>query len=469
MADNERSRRRFLRASGLLGAVGVAGCSSLLEETTSTPPEVGETSDVEPLASTETDTPAAGATPTAATDSAGTEPAETETPTATATPGPSVTIGVAEEIDRQRPQIPDQPDPDWVVAGDGSGDYESLGDAIRIAKEGETIGLKAGTYEITDNGQTKDKELQFVGAGRSATTLNVTTDLVDWATFAFHGLTVQKFPEFGASNVELRFYDCSVEPSLVPQRGLQATLVAVRSRFGSRTKTVSLDAKGCLFEGEVYHRNVRATDCRFVAGADTQFTAKKLRRCVFEAPADVGLQDGDDLSNTVFTGLQLEILGTGEASEIANCRFRRPDGATQVARFQGICDVTYSRFDGSCVPNCRFLFANVFEADGDVDYYIDGKIPPQLYANAFVGGGIRVDSVRGPIGCDSESAAYLEAAGIGNYYGTLDESDEDGDGVIDLPYPIPGEAKLTDRYPLASADIKQYLPLSTDFEVCGYA
>lgn len=81
MADNERSRRRFLQGCTALGAVGIAGCTGVLEETTATPPEVDDTDEVDPLASTETDT----ATPTRTEPESG----ETEAPTETATPKPT--------------------------------------------------------------------------------------------------------------------------------------------------------------------------------------------------------------------------------------------------------------------------------------------------------------------------------------------------------------------------------------------
>jgi len=458
MGDNERSRRRFLRASGLLGAVGLAGCTSVLEETTATPPDVDDASDVEPLVPSETPTATA------------TSPeSETAAATATATPEPSVTIGVSEPMDRQRPDLPERPEPDWVVAADGSGDYESLGDAIRVAKSGETIALRAGTYEITSDEQTDDG-LQFVGAGRSETSLRVETEVLGPSTHSFHGLTIPEFPELGGRTAgpQVRFYDCSVEPPLVPADDRRGTVTAVRSRFGSRVKTVALEARGCLFEGSVNHRTVRVTDCLFSAGTGSAITPREMERCVFESPADVSLTEGDRVADTVFSGVRVQTRGITDTSALTNCRFRQPDGSTQVARFDGPCDVTHSRFHGSCSPSCQSLFANVFEADGDVDHFIDGTGPTQLYANAFVDGGIRIDSVWGPDRCDKESAAYLEPAGIGNYYSEFDESDGNDDGVLDLPYPIPGGAKLTDRYPLASADLTQYLPLDTDFEACGY-
>ncbi|QLH77304.1 hypothetical protein HZS55_08360 [Halosimplex rubrum] len=454
MADDDRSRRQFLRASSVLGALGLAGCTGVLEETTATPPDAGETTEVPELVSTGT------ATPTAAEQPATTGPTETDTPTATATPEPSVTIGVAEELDRQRPDLPEQPEPDWTVAADGSGDYESLSEAMRIAKDGEVIELKAGTYEITSGG-----EIQFVGAGRSETTVNVTADGVNGSDFSFHGLTVAEMPAVAGLNTSLRFYDCLVETSIEAARSSRSYGVhGVRSRFVESVNAELLEASGCLFESEASPVSMRVSDCRFESGTKL-FDAKSLERCVFDEPVSLRLQGGETVSDTVFTGVSVDVINARESGVITNCHFQQPDGSTEVASFTGNGDVRYCRFEGSCDPNCRSLFANEFTADGAVEYFIDGRAPSEFVANVFDGADIRVDSLRNDF--DYKTAPYLEAAELGNYYSGHDESDEDGDDIVDLPYPISGEMGLTDRYPLASKDIARYLPVTAECEFCG--
>jgi|GEM_PF-3085909 len=454
MGDNEPSRRRFLAASAVLGSIGVAGCASVLEENTSTPPDVGETSEVDRLASTETDTPAGAATQTA-----GSEPPETEAPTATPTPESSVTIGVSKAIDRQRPDPPEQPDPDWVVAADGSGDYDTVDDAIRIAKDGDVIELKAGTYEITSEG-----EVQFVGAGRSQTTVTVTADSIDDPEFSFHDLTVAEMPAVDGQ-ATLRFYDCLVETSIPAVRSSRSYSVhAVRCRFREFVDAELLEASGCLFESEIGPIDMRVSDCRFASGAEP-FNAESLERCVFEAPVDLRLQGGEAVSDTVFTGVSVETLNARDPGLIINCRFRQPDASAQVASFTGKCDVRFCQFEGACDPNCRALFANEFTADGEIEYFIDGRAPAEFVANVFDGAGIRVDSLHDDF--QYKTSPYLEAAELGNYYSVFDKSDENGDDIVDLPYPIPGEMGLTDRYPLASDDIAKYLPVTTECDFCG--
>jgi hypothetical protein len=209
---------------------------------------------------------------------------------------------------------------------------------------------------------------------------------------------------------------------------------------------------------------MQVSDCRFTSGAEP-FNARSVERCVFDAPVEMRLQGGDAIFDTVFTGMSVEILNAREASRITNCRFRQPDGSSQVASFTGECHVRFCRFEGSCNPNCRALFANEFTADGEIEYFIDGRAPAEFVANVFDGASIRVDSLFNDF--QYKTSPYLEAAELGNYYGGFDESDENGDGIVDLPYPIPGELGLTDRYPLASDDIGKYLPVTAECDFCG--
>jgi len=454
MSDKWRSRRQLLKASGLMATVGLAGCTGVLEEETATPPNAGNTDDISDLESTET--PGEEQTQ---------EPSEdtTDNQENQESREDNISIGISNEIDRERPEVPESPDPDWTVANDGSGDYESVGEAIRVAQEGDVIEIAAGTYDIPSEGN-----LQFVGTGRSETTVRVTTDSISGSDFSFYNMTVSEMPEVSGLNTELGFYNCLINTEIPPAYNSRSYLVhGVQSRFTELVDAELLDAKGCLFEGDTNPILMQVSDCRFTSGTKT-FTAESLERCVFEEPVNVRLQDGEGISDTVFSGITLEIEGSRYASMITNCRFEQPPSSTEVATFRGGCDVKFSRFEGTCSPNCRFLFANEFSANGDIDFFIDGQAPIQLAANVFDGAEIRIDSVRGPVGCDIASAAYIENAEIGNYYSTFDEEDENGDNILDLPYPIPGQEELTDQYPLASDNLIDYLPVSAEYEVCGY-
>jgi len=84
----------------------------------------------------------------------------------------------------------------------------------------------------------------------------------------------------------------------------------------------------------------------------------------------------------------------------------------------------------------------IFETnDASFDYFIEDKLD-YIVNNAFIGADIRVNS--------DETLMFNEEAKTGNYYSVYDNQDEDGDGIIDLPRPIPGEGNVTDQYPLAS-------------------
>jgi len=79
---------------------------------------------------------------------------------------------------------------------------------------------------------------------------------------------------------------------------------------------------------------------------------------------------------------------------------------------------------------------------------IDGKGADHIIRNAFIGTDIRIDA--------ENVSISNQATEVGNYYSSFDESDDDGDGIIDLPRPIPGDGEITDQYPLARKDIDTY-------------
>lgn len=89
-------------------------------------------------------------------------PTSTPTPTPTDTPTPTVT---PTPTDTPTPTLSPTPTPVVItMKADGSGDYETLEEAVREAPEGATIYLEAGEYNV-DNGIEVRKPLHLVGAG----------------------------------------------------------------------------------------------------------------------------------------------------------------------------------------------------------------------------------------------------------------------------------------------------------------
>ncbi|WP_436909156.1 hypothetical protein [Halosimplex marinum] len=436
MEDNERSRRRFLRASGLLGAAGLAGCTGVLEETTATPPDVGEASDVEPLVPTESPTPTASPTPE-----------ETATETASPTPEP--------------PSEPTPPEPDFVVAADGSGDYDTVEKAKRVARAGAVIELKDGSYtwplDQSESDLTVAKPLEFVGAGRDSTTLTVDSDPTEISSqeaLTFWDLTLE-------SAGDRYFYvDAPVTANYVryrvPTRGWRGNLTvygsfrAYESQIDLPDSTVSvrgLNLTSCAVDTSVYFEGgISATDCGFAGPVRLSDAGGRIHDCSLDA--GVTLVDTDS-SNLTITNSVLHPDGDGYAVRMENGPGRW--GPTVLnSTVRGRIGETEDGTSG-----CRLLEGNVFRADDiDADYFVDGRGASFIYRNAFRGADIRID--------EATVAVDADWSELGNYYPTYDNADEDGDGVIDLPRPIPGEGKVTDRYSLVNPDLSEYPPTDAD-------
>jgi hypothetical protein len=62
------------------------------------------------------------------------------------------------------------PDYDILVATDGSGDFEEIGDALMVADEGDVIFIKAGEYE--EEVEIETDRVQLVGAGPDRTIID---------------------------------------------------------------------------------------------------------------------------------------------------------------------------------------------------------------------------------------------------------------------------------------------------------
>jgi len=67
---------------------------------------------------------------------------------------------------------PAMPEPDFVVARDGSTDYETIGDAIDEAEDGDVILVKPGTYEEEVEFDSEQKNISLIGSGPDKTVID---------------------------------------------------------------------------------------------------------------------------------------------------------------------------------------------------------------------------------------------------------------------------------------------------------
>lgn len=67
---------------------------------------------------------------------------------------------------------PDIPEPDFIVAADGSTDYETIGDALDEAEDGDVILVKPGTYEEEVEFESDQQDITLLGSGADKTTID---------------------------------------------------------------------------------------------------------------------------------------------------------------------------------------------------------------------------------------------------------------------------------------------------------
>lgn len=363
-----------------------------------------------------------------------------------------VQIGPRQEPDLSRHNTPSAPEADWVVAKDGSGDYDTVAKAMEIIKSGDVIKLKSGTYTVSEGGFGA-----LVGDGKGDTTINMDTRDIESdfsvfdATVTGGGVIVNALSKFNNCNVEVGIRSYSgVTPS--------AEIKAVNSNFNSVVEAEGLTAKGCEFaDVRLVIAGYNFTDCIFNARFEvTRSSPGKVNRCVFNKTPSLG---NTKATNTVFTS------GAIGGSRFENCRFEPGVGGSGAVAIQsGAGLLRYSIVHGKIAgktPDIRGsrinnIIGNIIDPKPDELVVVSNttgnnygsQIAKTLKYNAFIKCKLKTTKLEG--GSERMSADY-------NYYDTFDGNDENGDGIIDKPYPLPGDADVVDRNPLSSEDIKMYL------------
>ncbi|QLH81316.1 hypothetical protein [Halosimplex pelagicum] len=465
MDDDTFSRRQFLRIGGLASAVGLAGCSNLVEETTATPPDVDDSSDVDPLVPTDTPTAAETSAPAQKTDTQA-QNQETDTPT----PSPE----------------PQPPEPRFVVAEDGSGDYKTLEDARRVSEPNDVVSLKPGSYTLKpkqgDSGLHVKKPLTLVGDSRDSTTVTVapeSNELSFTESYEFWHLTVTSqensyFYTDGGITANYARYE-------VPTQGWKGggsyggSLNAYKTIINPPTidkETVS-GVRQFLADAPIWTGGLNVENC--TVKVPIHVDRLQAQGTTFEAQPELPDSGGTVQDSTFENGIAL-LADSGSGLSISNSElhpdadgfaFRIPEASgsystSQPLRYNGptIRDSTiHGKIEDKkrrdVWKSLRTLEGNVFRADEiDAEFFIDGKGADYIHRNAFIGADIRIDA--SGEGLRQKAHVYDEERKIGNYYSAFDKEDEDGDGIIDLPRPVPGEASATDQFPLASKDLSQH-------------
>jgi hypothetical protein len=188
------------------------------------------------------------------------------------------------------------------------------------------------------------------------------------------------------------------------------------------------EAKIGLGEGQVER-------CKFESTVSSDYGT--FRNCVFQGGIDVPVVG--DLAGS--NNLNYNVLNSEIHANESGIAFRSARDSDSSVIFNSTIRGQIDIPDGIYK---EYWVGNRFESE--TEYCVDGAAPTLLAGNAFVNGGIRVDT-----------NASLTVDGMGNYYGRWDGArDRDDDGISELPKPIPGDAELTDQRPLMSAELSTY-------------
>jgi len=447
-------RRRFLRLCGVAGISAIAGCSD-----SSTDDEMS-TSD-QSLNTTQ----------------------EQSTPTQTAEPGPEV------------------PEPRFIVAADGSGDYELLQEAYDVAQDGDVIQVKDGKYDVTLNTGDLDlnKSVDFVGSSREASTITVEGDGSDneisigGNAFDVWNLTIEP-----ANSNDFLYVDDEYQVNYsnynISTRGwanfdrASGKVSAYQSIFDAQPIDINSTSNTTtdLAETPLTIGALEATDCTFnipinITGPGTSNVM--IEESTFHDYLEINRDTGGRISNSTLQGLRVEntqaVRVTVSESELlpdanGNSMTFFETGAASTATyagpqfrfctFRGMIDgyggdeASTGSYDGpvdrvaSRIEGCTFDGSSL-----DGDYIIDGYGANHFTGNVFLETDIRIDN--------SDVSMYDEQAALGNYYSSFDVTDDNGDNISDLPRSIPGDGEVTDQYPLVEPDPSDYsIPEETEPE-----
>lgn len=397
-----------------------------------------------------------------------------------ATTGQRAKTAESEQRETELPPVESPPEPDFTVGPNG--DYDDVQAAHRVSKAGDVIGLESGTFSYDP---AEDPGVTFVGAGRDATVLEISDAAV-----------IEPGDSKLASDVGATFYDRDAEfwhlelratgRSRAPERQFQTENLAATFRFPlielgynatlslyhsrvtntvshNRSRASAVKSVDSVFEGGLYVDTAvlgdSIVDQAIKAGTFQVTETTVLGHVILDGNADGTIRDttcDGVIARAYDGGIEAPSRVRVLESEIRPINAAEYDAGSAIAvasKHESVfehCEIRGSIQTVGRLSQVGDFISCTFQSDHDVDFYFDGSGGREIYGNAFVDGDLRLDeSVR-------DYRVYSEAAKIGNYYAAFDAKDEDGDGISDLPRPIPGTASLVDRYPLMEPDPDQY-------------
>lgn len=364
----------------------------------------------------------------------------------------------------EKPTNTQTPTPDpladatFIVDQSGSGDYKTLEEALRVSRAGDVIGLKAGQY--THPPEYKLEDLTLVGESREEVEVEFSPAEENYWSYQYKpfsalGLKGTGLGEIHAPTLQLHYNVKNIslqaveEPQLLDFYGESLTDCTVNMFFYCIYATIS----NSRFEWPAVIKHSEADNCEFVTEGGGLGV---IQSSVYDSEISllsVSTNDYLDGHEVVRCEIKGANIGNGETYAIYG---ESPGAGTSIQ----YCNIGH-RIGSDGGKKVAGFVGNTFESDGTVDTYFDGKHAHGFVGNAFMGGDVRIT--------DSSVQMYNDHYGLGNFYSNFDGRDEDGDGILDLPRPLPGEGEVTDRYPLAKPNVKKYMEDIPDAKLSNLA
>ena len=374
-----------------------------------------------------------------------------------------------------------------IVDASGNGDYLTIQEGINNAEPGWTVYVKEGHYR---ENVIINRTVDLIGAGKGNTTVDGAW-LGDGITMEVNSTNVSGFRVINCN------YGVVIKSDFNNVRDLNCTgnvigLVLLNSRFGTVTEC------NCDYN---YGAGI------FITGSDYNL----LNNCTSDHNRQVGLSFYYSADNVIRNGSSSYNDGYGIYSywlsnynEISGytCRYNNKSGIYIFDSFQNDidnCNSDFNNADGiylmtteSTVTNCTASFNELqgihlyhtYEStiadcisEGNKDegmilkYSEENNILRNIFASNEFGIKILSTSNSNLIhsndfllnGNDEKQALddgnnVWNAEGTGNFWSDWTSPDEDEDGIVDLPYRLPGISNASDLFPLTSS-ISGYIPI----------
>ncbi|AKB29120.1 cell surface protein [Methanosarcina siciliae T4/M] len=276
----------------------------------------------------------------------------------------------------------------WYVDDDGGADFTSIQSAVNAASSGDTIYIRAGTYEAFE---VSIPFLSIIGEGSDLVTVNDRIDIPQTATSA------------NATGTVLEGMKITTEPNIRSDTGTASDVIIRDCLFDGLTSSTGIKMQ---VENPTFEHNI-------VSNSTGKYAAMSIKS-----------SNNTIISNNTFTaniGAAFTLYDTGRNTIVTR---------------NNIISNAYAgiEFYANAAIGVNTIYLNNFIDNGVIATTSGTTAPSLTYWNSTE-----------PIAYTYNGQTYTGY--MGNYYSDYNGTDENNDGIGDIPYVLP-DSLGTDNYPL---------------------